>query len=184
LKPVAVLDANVLYDSTLRDLFMRLATSDTYRAHWTPRIQHEWTHHLTLNRPDLPSTALQRTVTLMNAALKDAMLEPPPSMDLSLPDPDDHHVLEAAIACGATHIVTSNIRDFPGDHLDPHGVEAVTPDEFILYCLEIDPQQVLATMDQQRRALKNPPYTLDGYLNLLERHGLPRTVARIRQEHP
>ena len=46
-----------------------------------------------------------------------------------LSDPNDDHVFECALASGATHIVTHNIRDFRG--LDPFGVSVVTPNDFL-----------------------------------------------------
>jgi hypothetical protein len=38
---VAVLDACVLYPAPLRDLLLRLALTDLYRARWTDRIHDE-----------------------------------------------------------------------------------------------------------------------------------------------
>lgn len=51
---------------------------------------------------------------------------------LSLPDEDDRHGLAAAIRCGADSIVTFNIKDFPKFALEPYGIEALHPDEFVL----------------------------------------------------
>jgi predicted nucleic acid-binding protein len=46
----------------------------------------------------------------------------------SLPDPDDEMVMEAAIACGATWIVTHNVRDFV-EGAARFGVEVLRPGE-------------------------------------------------------
>jgi hypothetical protein len=56
---------------------------------------------------------------------------------VDLLDPDDRHVLAAAIRCTASVIVTFNERDFPSAILLPFGIEAQHPDLFIdnLYAL-------------------------------------------------
>ncbi len=50
---------------------------------------------------------------------------------LRLPDPDDRHVLAAAIVSGAEIIVTRNLRDFPAGELDRYGIAAQHPDVFV-----------------------------------------------------
>lgn len=57
---------------------------------------------------------------------------------LTLPDPDDRHVLAAAIRCGASVIVTFNQRDFPADVLASYGVESQHPDEFVENLFDLD----------------------------------------------
>lgn len=96
---VALLDANVLYPITLRDLLMWLAVSGTYDAHWTERIQQEWTRNLLADQPNLTAQQLERTKRLMNIALPSALVTGYETMidRLELPDPDDRHVLAAAI---------------------------------------------------------------------------------------
>lgn len=56
-----VYDACVLYPAPLRDLLMRLALTDLYRARWTEQIHDEWTRNVLRQRPDLQAEDLQRT---------------------------------------------------------------------------------------------------------------------------
>jgi hypothetical protein len=51
---------------------------------------------------------------------------------LTLPDPNDRHVLAAAIRCRASVIVTFNLEDFPMEVLDKYGIHTRHPDNFIL----------------------------------------------------
>lgn len=51
--------------------------------------------------------------------------------EVTLPDPDDRHVLAAAIHADAQLIVTKNLRDFPAGALAPWSVEARHPDAFL-----------------------------------------------------
>lgn len=48
-----VYDACVLYPAQLRDLLMRLALTDLYRARWSNQIHDEWINALLRNRSDL-----------------------------------------------------------------------------------------------------------------------------------
>jgi hypothetical protein len=45
--PIALLDANVLYDVVLRDVLMQVGLSGLFRARWTARINEEMTGRLT-----------------------------------------------------------------------------------------------------------------------------------------
>ena len=46
-----------------------------------------------------------------------------------LPDPQDDLVFECALAAGATHIVTHNVKDFRG--AETLGISIVTPAQFL-----------------------------------------------------
>jgi hypothetical protein len=97
-----------------------------------------------------------------------------------LPDPDDRHVLAAAILCQAGTIVTFNLKDFPAATLEPLGITAQHPDEFIEHTFGISPAAVIAAVNDHRASLRNPPMTveelLDGYL----KQGLVTTVSLLR----
>ena len=100
---------------------------------------------------------------------------------VQLPDPDDRHVLAAAIRGKADVIVTANLRDFPADVLGQFGIEPQHPDEFIVSLLDLAPELVAAAARDHRESLKNPPKTIEQYLAALEGQGLKETVAILRR---
>lgn len=112
-------DANVLYSKHIRSLLVELARSGLFRAKWSADIHREWIDALLKKRPDLERTRLERTRRLVDTSLPDALVVGYEDLisALSLPDPDDRHVLAAAIRCGASAIVTFNERHFPADQL-------------------------------------------------------------------
>jgi hypothetical protein len=100
---------------------------------------------------------------------------------LHLPDPDDRHVLAAAIAGHADAIVTWNERDFPSEVLDAFGVEIQTPDEFVLNQLMLDKLRALAAIKRMRERWENPRTTAGEMVDLFEKRGLPQTAAHLRE---
>lgn len=178
-----VYDACVLYPAPLRDLLMHLALTDLFRAKWTEAIHDEWTRSVLRDRNDLTPEQLQRTRELMNAHVRDCLVIGYETLipSLALPDSDDRHVLAAAIRSHADAIVTFNLTDFPDNALAAYGVEAIHPDDFVMYQLDLAPNIVCAAAKRQRESLKNPHKSVAEYLDSLERQGLPQTVSALRR---
>lgn len=175
-------DACVLYPAPLRDLMMHLALTDLFRAKWTDAIHDEWIHSVLRDRSDLKSEQLERTRDLMNAHVRDCLVTGYEDLipSLTLPDPDDRHVLAAAIRARADAILTFNLTDFPEETLSQYGIEAIHPDDFVTYQLDLSANLVCAAVKRQRQSLKNPPKSVDEFLAVLERQGLPQTVSALR----
>lgn len=178
----AFYDASVLYPAPLRDFLMRLALTDLYRAKWSAKVHEEWTGVVLRDRPDLRPEQLERTRRLMDAHVRDCLVEHFESLidSLDLPDPNDRHVLAAAIRGRADVIVTRNLKDFPADKLEPYGIEAQHPDTFITHLIDLDPGAVVGAARGHRASLRNPPKDVEEYLSTLERQGLTQTAAALR----
>jgi predicted nucleic acid-binding protein len=176
----AVMDACVLYPAPLRDFFMRLAVR-LYQPKWTEQIHEEWIRNVLENRPDLNRTQLERTRELMNrhggACLVTGYEYLIPA--LTLPDPDDRHVLAAAITARASLIVTFNLSDFPAQILMSHHTHAIHPDDFAVSLYEADTEQFVLLVKLHRQALANPLKAVEEYLATLSQCGLKKTVARL-----
>jgi predicted nucleic acid-binding protein len=183
LRFMAMLDACVLYPATVRDVLLSLAAADFYHAKCTERIQAEWRDNLLLQRPTLTAAQLDRTCMLMQRAVPELMVfgwEPLEAM-VQLPDPDDRHVLAAAITAHADVIVTFNTKDFPAATLDTYRIECQHPDEFILNQIDLNEKDALKVFKRQRLRLRNPTRSPEEWISGLERVGLPLTAARLRE---
>ncbi|WP_288502156.1 PIN domain-containing protein [uncultured Pseudomonas sp.] len=176
-----IYDACVLYSAPLRDLLMHLALTGAYRARWSEQIHDEWTRNVLRNRPDVSEIQLYRTVGLMNRAIPDSLVNDyePLVQGLDLPDEGDRHVLAAAIKCGASVIVTYNLKDFPAEILKRFEIEALHPNVFLSDIWDLDQAAVLKAVQKQRAALNNPVYSPRELLDILLKQRLPETVKHL-----
>lgn len=60
-------------------------------------------------------------------------------------------------------------------------IELKRKNEFIWELIEIDEVAVIQAANQHRNTLKNPPFTLDEYLQTLTKQGLIETAQVFRQ---
>jgi predicted nucleic acid-binding protein len=179
----AVYDACVLYSASLRNLLLRLASEGLVFPLWSEEIRDEWIHSLLRNRSDLLKEKLERTRREMDFYFPNGLVHGYETITqtLSLPDPNDRHVLAVAIHAKAKYIVTFNLGDFPKTILLPYGIEAVSPDKFVLRLIQNDPRHVLRAVRHHRLSLKRPAKSVHEYLATLEKQGLSQTVAFLRE---
>ncbi|WP_410604841.1 PIN domain-containing protein [Amycolatopsis sp. lyj-90] len=179
---VVLLDANVLYPNALRDLLIRIAQSGLVQAKWTDEILDEVFRNLKENRPDLDPGKLDRTRELMNRSVRDCLVTgyEPLVPALALPDPDDRHVLAAAIKARAQVIVTENLRDFPDHALRRWDIEAQGSDDFVLDRIALNRRLVVEAVLRIADSRRSPPTSFAEILDALERAGLKKSVAELR----
>lgn len=158
---IAVLDANVLFPMVLRDTLLCAAEAGCYRLQWSARILEEVMGSLVRDRgiPVAKATALRAT---MEEAFPEAIVDPSQKLEDEMRvHVKDRHVAAAAVACGATHIVTLNVRDFRDL---PEGTVAVTPDQFLLTLMWIAPEQLTAALMNRAARYRRPRCTFEELL--------------------
>jgi hypothetical protein len=117
----------------------------------------------------------------MNQAVEDCLVEGYEHLieSIELPDPDDRHVVAAAIHTRADAIVTFNMKDFPPASLKQYRLEAIHPDDFILNQFDLNQADVLIAVRDCRVRLTNPQIDQARYLEILLKQSLPKTVDEI-----
>jgi hypothetical protein len=156
---IAVFDACILYPFHLRNIVVRAAVDRLVEARWTDEIHEEWIRNLTFGTPAIPIERMQATRRLMNEALPTATVsgyrDHIPAV--SLPDPDDRHVVAAAIAASASTILTWNLRDFPAGELKKFGLRRAPPDAFLTDLYDKIPDLAVSSLANARRKSEQEP---------------------------
>ena len=99
-----------------------------------------------------------------------------------LPDPDDEHVVAAAVVAGAGAIITLNTKDFPATLL-PSGLETLRPAEFAANTVSLDPHRALRAIQAiaNRTGTQGPARTVTELLDILVRqYGFDDAVDQLR----
>ncbi|MEM9969800.1 MAG: PIN domain-containing protein [Pseudomonadota bacterium] len=126
-----LIDANVLYPTVLREIVLGVASRGVFTPLWSARILEEWRRAAARQGQGAVAEA---EIAGANAAFPTATVAVSPATEarLSLPDPDDIHVLAAAVDGDADELLTMNLRDFPTNALAAKGVIRRDPDGFLL----------------------------------------------------
>ncbi|MBG0815488.1 PIN domain-containing protein [Planomonospora sp. ID82291] len=179
---VVVLDSSVLFPNTLRDVLLTLAENELYRPVWSSAILEEVRRNVLAKRRVAPA-AFDRTLRLMSMAFEGAEVEGwEEYVDaLTLPDPDDRHVLAAALASSAQVIVTANLDDFPDKTVNFYDVQAIHPDTFLMDLLDAFPGLVVNILRERATAYRRPPTDLGGLLTRLDRAGVSGFTEEVRR---
>ena len=180
---VVVLDANVLWPFRTRDALLRFGAAGLFRPRWSEAILDEWVRTLIAEKPHLKASVRSQR-SAMARTFEEGLVEgwEPLVGGLKLPDPDDRHVVAAAIRAGAEHIVTENMRDFPSAMLGPLGLEAVRADDFLAATFELYPAEATKALRTMRRAYRNPAMDALDFVLDLQRSGLPKLASLAREQ--
>jgi predicted nucleic acid-binding protein len=146
----AQLDTCVLVPSYLRDVLLQIAEHGVYRGLWSSEILaelHRTVHARLVVRGNDEQTAaayVERLLRQMETAFPDALVEnwEPLLPTIHIPDPNDRHVVAAAVVGRADVIVTENRKDFPAAEL-PTPLYVQSADVFLLDSLDLYPTAVL-----------------------------------------
>lgn len=176
----AILDTSVLWPSLQRDFLLSMAVEGLYRPLWSDAILDELRRHEALkivSRGGEAADAAIRADTLiqkMRANFDDALVTGWEGLEgtFGLPDPDDEHVVAAAVVGGAGAIVTENRKDFPGDRVPAH-IQVLDAKEFAADTADVDPARAAAALTVIAARHKNAHKSPQELLKLLvDRYGM------------
>jgi predicted nucleic acid-binding protein len=127
-----LLDANILFHTSLRTLFLHLHEEGFFQVHLSFRIINEWKINYSKIHKGKPIETIFKTLDDFVLKYPDVLISnyEDLALDVKLFDMNDHHLLQAAIKCDAQFIITYNIKDFPRSRLRPCGIEAINPKNF------------------------------------------------------
>lgn len=165
-----VLDACVLIPASLRDTLLRAAEQGLYWLHWSDLILEEVSRNLV----EKGMTSLEDAKDLTDVMRQFFAEATVRNFEALIPcmtnDVKDRHVLAIAVISKSQVIVTSNIQDFPNTALDPFGIEAQTPDEFLTHLFDLNPQSLVTILIEQAGDLTDPPMSVQEVLAELTLH--------------
>ena len=177
-----LIDACVLYPTLLRELVLGLAALGGFTPLWSERILEEWRRAAARMGPrDAEIAGLE--IEAMTARFPEAIVAALPATleRVHLPDPDDIHVLAAAIDGQADELLTLNIRDFPTNALAAHGIIRRHPDEFLLEALHARPDKMIALVADVLARAQSFGIDVSNRRKLLKRAKIPRFAKALDQ---
>lgn len=165
----------------MADVLMRLAERELYDLYWSEGILQELER--VMLKKGVSREQVAHRIGAMSHTFESAMVSGEAIAQL-IPamtnDDGDRHVLAAAVACGADAVITANLRHFSPESCEPHGIDAIHPDDFLVTLFDLDPATVHRVVINQAAALQRPPISRDELIAMLEKAGAPKFAKRLR----
>lgn len=174
-------DACVLHTPLFKAVILEFASVGLFRLVLSETILTEWQRSLETRFGDSPEKAAAPVQTVREAFCS-AIVDVPVSLinGIKLPDPDDRHVLAAALVGKAAAIITSNLKDFPDEICGGYGMEIIHPDTFIVNIIDLDEPRAASAIRKARERWKNPPYNAEQVIDAFTAKGMVQTSQRLR----
>jgi hypothetical protein len=134
-----------------------------------------------VRRSDDIGLQVLRTFGLVNESIEDCLITGYENLieSVVLPDPDDRHIVAAALVGGVDVIVTYNLADFPTDVLSPLGMEAQDPDDFLAFIIGVGGDLACDAIEAMRQRYKKPPMSAADYIASIKAKGLVKTGSLL-----
>tara|TARA_R110000868_G_scaffold2384_7_gene17755 strand:- start:36607 stop:37182 length:576 start_codon:yes stop_codon:yes gene_type:complete len=176
-----VLDANVLASALGRNLALSLAEAGLFRPRWTNDILDETERAIAKITQD-PDTAKRQRERIAEA-FPEACIDGHQMFiaSLKLKDPDDRHVVAAAIRTRAGIIVTENRRDFDPETLEALDIQCLRLDDFVADIIDLAGPEAVAALRTMRERFKHPGMTAEAFVRRLEAKGLVNTATLLEE---
>lgn len=171
-----VLDTNIIYPIEIRDIIFWFAFYDLFTIKWSHHVFTEWVE--VMRRKNVSEKDIQQRIANANAAFPDAQVNNYEELidNLDLPDPNDRHVLAAAIKTNASIIVTNNVKDFPQEYLSKFSIKAQTADEFLTDIIDLNPDVAIAAFRKMVLNRRKPDLDEFQVLDILRKRELKLTA--------
>ncbi len=175
-----LVDTCVLYPTVMRSVLLGVAATGAFTPLWSGRILEEWARAARKLGAAGESQA-RREIAQLREAWPGSEVTWKPLLEsrLWLPDPNDVHVLAAAIAGSADAVLTLNATDFPRNMLAEEGLARADPDSFLLGHWQAQPERVATVCGDvlnEARRLSGADWEMRA---LLKKARLPRLAKAV-----
>jgi predicted nucleic acid-binding protein len=181
--PRAVLDANVLFPFHIGHLLSFACFVGLLDGRWTIDIEREWVENAVLRYGEVERARIESRRDAMNAAVPWARVNDYQKHieRIAFQDPNDAHVIAAAIEANARFIVTKDKAFYAPSMQNLYGFSAIDPDDILVNILDAQPEAFVELIDKVLASLRASKPTIEGYAELLAASGLPRLAERLRK---
>lgn len=175
-------DANAVFGALQRNILVRVGVAQAkfnLRVLLTERILDEMISHVSKKYPDFTDRQGSSLKRAMISAIPDCLVT---GFDYAaeaaeMADPDDRHVLAAAIHADVQIIVTDD-RHFTSEVLEPHGIDKQSPDDFLTDLFDLDQTAMRQLVSDEAAACG---IAFDQVVELLEKRGMIRLAQHLRR---
>jgi predicted nucleic acid-binding protein len=161
---LALLDACILVPQRLSSLLLTVAEHGLFEPRWSEPILTE-TERALVQKLHLSPDLARHRLRAMRTAFPEASIV---GFDDLIPclqcDPKDRHVLAAAISGGVDVLVTNNVKDFPGEACEPHGLQVHDADQFLMNLLMSEGAACREAIEHEAGRSRKPPLTVQQLL--------------------
>jgi predicted nucleic acid-binding protein len=170
-----LIDANVLHKLHLRNLLLKLAVFGTLKPRWSEQILEEFKRSL-VRRGVRDPADLDLLVVRMANVFPESRVSGFEDLvgQFGCADPDDEHVLAAAVTAKADVLLTFNLRDFPRNSLEKFGVEILHPDDYLLGQAAMDRESTLRAIGSLLEDYDKPQLTAEQFALGMSKEECPK----------